>query len=184
MGSLTDGLIRHVMKRVEKSRRETTLADGEGRGTGRLVLVLRPMPRRVTAEWMVQQWRAGRRTKAKIGSYPALSLSGAREIFQRDFAAAIQRGASIKVVGDSRPGTVADLFAAYVGTLKAAGKPSWPDIEASLTKAADILDRSRAARDITADDVLGVLRPIYARGASAMADHMRSYIRSAYSWGM
>ena len=184
MGSLTDGMIRHVMKRVEKSRRETTLADGEGRGTGRLVLVLRPMPRRVTAEWMVQQWRAGRRTKAKIGSYPALSLSGAREIFQRDFAAAIQRGASIKVVGDSRPGTVADLFAAYVGTLKAAGKPSWPDIEANLTKAADILDRSRAARDITADDVLGVLRPIYARGASAMADHMRSYIRSAYSWGM
>ena len=46
-----------------------------------------------------------------------------------------------------------------------------------MTKAADILDRSRAARDITADDVLGVLRPIYARGASAMADHMRSYIR-------
>jgi hypothetical protein len=81
MASLTDGMIRHAMKRVEKSRRETTLADGEGRGTGRLVLVLRPMPRRVTAEWMVQQWRAGRRTKAKIGSYPALSLSGAREIF-------------------------------------------------------------------------------------------------------
>jgi integrase len=184
MASLTDGMIRHAMKRVEKSRRETTLADGEGRGTGRLVLVLRPMPRRVTAEWMVQQWRAGRRTKAKIGSYPALSLSGAREIFQRDFAAAIQRGASIKVAGDSRPGTVADLFAAYVGTLKAAGKPSWPDIEANLTKAADILDRTRAARDITADDVLGVLRPIYARGSSAMADHMRSYIRSAYSWGM
>jgi integrase len=184
MASLTDGIIRHAMKRVEKTRRETTVADGEGRGTGRLVLVLRPMPRRVTAEWMVQQWRAGRRTKAKIGSYPALSLSGAREIFQRDFAAAIQRGANIKAACDGRPGTVADLFAAYVRTLKAAGKPSWLDIEANLNKAADILGRARAARDITPDDVLGVLRPIYERGASAMADHMRSYIRSAYSWGV
>jgi hypothetical protein len=29
------------------------------------------MPRRVTAEWMAQQWRDGRRTKSKIGSYPA-----------------------------------------------------------------------------------------------------------------
>src|SRR5262249_4006552 len=34
------------------------------------------------------------------------------------------------------------------------------------------------------DDVLGVLRPIYERGKRSMADHMRSYIRSAYSWGL
>ena len=58
MASLTNGLIRRAIKNVEDSRRETTLADGEGRGTGRLVLILKPMPTRVTAEWMVQQWRA------------------------------------------------------------------------------------------------------------------------------
>ena len=29
-----------------------------------------------------------------------------------------------------------------------------------------------------------MLRPIYERGKPAMADHMRSYIRSAYSWGL
>jgi integrase len=184
MASLTDAMIRHAIKCVESSRRETTLADGEGRGTGRLLLILKPMPKRVTAQWMVQQWRVGRRTKAKIGSYPALSLAGAREIFQRDFAAAIQRGTTIKFASDARPGTVADLFAAYVQSLRAAGKPSWPDIEANLNKAADILGRTRTARDIAPEDVLGVLRSIYERGAPAMADHMRSYIRSAYSWGM
>jgi hypothetical protein len=86
MPSLTDGAIRQAIKRATKSRQEMTLADGEGRGTGRLALILKPMPTRVTAEWMAQQWRAGRRTKSKIGSYPALSLSEAREIFRRDFA--------------------------------------------------------------------------------------------------
>src|SRR5262249_53407777 len=63
MGSLTDGAIRHALKRVGKSRKQESLTDGEGRGTGRLVLILKPMPTRVTAEWMVQQWRHGRRTK-------------------------------------------------------------------------------------------------------------------------
>jgi hypothetical protein len=57
MGSLTDGAIRHALKHVGKSRKQESLTDGEGRGTGRLVLILKPMPTRVTAEWMVQQWR-------------------------------------------------------------------------------------------------------------------------------
>ena len=68
MPSLTDGAIRHALKRVDKSRKQESLTDGEGRGTGRLVLILKAMPTRVTAEWMAQQWRDGKRTKSKIGS--------------------------------------------------------------------------------------------------------------------
>ena len=40
MPALTDTTIRHALKRVEISRKQENLADGEGRGTGRLVLVL------------------------------------------------------------------------------------------------------------------------------------------------
>ena len=184
MGSLTDGAIRHALKRVGKSRKQESLTDGEGRGTGRLVLILKPMPTRVTAEWMAQQWRHGRRTKSKIGSYPRTSLSEAREIFKRDYAEIILKGSSIKVAVDARPGTVADLFEAYVENLKGLDKSSWPDAKANLNKAADVLGRNHLARDIGPDDVLGVLRPIYERGKRSMADHMRSYIRSAYSWGL
>ena len=184
MPSLTDGSIKHAIKRVEKSRKQKILSDGEGRGTGRLVLILKPMPTRVTAEWMAQQWRDGLRTKSKLGSYPALSLSQAREIFQRDFADAILKKRSIKIAGDARLGTVADLFEAYVQSLKNAGKPSWSDVEYQLNRIAGMLGRNRLARDITPDDVLGVLRPIYERGKLSMADHTRSIIRSAYSWAI
>ena len=184
MPSLTDGVIRQAFKRVEKSRKQETLADGEGRGTGRLALILKARPTRVTAEWMAQQWRDGKRTKSKIGSYPPMSLSEARKIFKRDYAEIILKGSSIKVASDSRPGTVADLFDAYVQHLKSADKSSWPDADANLQKAADTFGRNRLARAVTPDDVIGVLRPIYERGKRAMADHVRSYIRSAYSWGI
>ncbi|UPJ50390.1 tyrosine-type recombinase/integrase [Bradyrhizobium sp. 200] len=184
MANLTDRAILNAIKQVAKSRKQRLLADGEGRGTGRLVLILKPMPSRVTAEWMAQQWRDGRRVKSKIGSHPAMSLSDARDIFKRDFAGAILQGRSIKTAIDTRPGTVGDLFDAYVKHLKGNEQSSWISVEKSLKSVQTILGRDRLARDITPDDVLGVLRPIYARGTRAMADHVRSYIRSAYSWAI
>jgi hypothetical protein len=182
--SLTDGEIRQALKRVEQSGRQETLIDGDGRGTGRLVLVLKPTPTRVTADWMAQQWRDGKRAKKKVGAYPSMSLSLAREVFQRDFADVIQKGRSIKIAGDTRPGTVADLFEAYVQYLKDAGKMSWKETEKGLSKIADTLGRNRLAREIEADEVTEVIRPIYERGRRAMADHVRGYIHAAYNWGM
>ena len=169
---------------MEHSGRQETLIDGDGRGTGRLVLILKPMPTRVTADWMAQQWRDGKRTKKKLGAYPSMSLAQAREVFKRDFADMIQKGRSIKIAGDTRPGTVADLFEAYVQYLKNAGKMSWKETEKGLNKIADTLGRNRLAREIEPDEITEVIRPIYERGRHAMADHVRGYIHAAYSWGM
>jgi integrase len=182
--SLTDGEIRRALKQVEQTQKQLSLVDGEGHGTGRLVLVMKPMPTRVTADWMAQQWRDQKRIKKKLGSYPAMPLSKAREVYNRDFAGMIQRGRSIKIAGDTRPGTVADLFEAYVAALKEAGKPSWKEAEKGLNKIADTLGRNRPARDIEPEEITAIIRPIYERGKRSMADHVRSYIRSAYSWGL
>lgn len=184
MPTIADGEIRSAIKRVEQSAKQETLVDGDGHGTGRLILILKPMPTRVTADWMVQQWRDKKRVKKKIGAYPAMSLANAREIFERDFAKIIQKGRSIKIAVDTRPGTVADLFAGYVAALKAAGKPSWKETEKGLNKIANTLGRHRLAREIEPEEIVEVIRPIYERGARAMADHVRSYVRAAYSWGM
>jgi len=182
--SLTDGEIRRALKQVEQTGKQLSLVDGEGHGTGRLVLVMKPMPTRITADWMAQQWRDRKRLKKKLGSYPSMSLSKAREVFTRDFADMIQKGRSIKIAGDTRPGTVAGLFEAYVADLKASGKSSWKEAEKGLNKIADTLGRNRPARDIEPDEITDLIRPIYDRGKRSMADHVRSYIRSAYSWGM
>ena len=184
MPSLTDGEIRSALKQVEESGKQLILVDGEGHGTGRLVLVMKPMPTRVTADWMAQQWRDKKRMKKKLGSYPSMSLRQAREVFNRDYAEMIQKGRSIKIAGDTRPGTVADLFEGYVEALKAAGKPSWKEAEKGFNKIADTLGRHRRARDIEPDEIRDLIRPIYERGKLSMADHVRSYIRAAYSWGM
>lgn len=184
MPALTDGQIKNALKRVAKSQKPETLADGEGRGTGRLVLVIKPMPTRVTSNWFAQQWLEGKRKLKKLGEYPHMSLADAREVFTRDFSAAINKGSSIKVQGDTRPGTVGDLFEGYADWLRDSGKMSHKEARKGLNKIADELGRNRLARDIEPIDVLNVLRPIYERGKKAMADHVRSYVRSAYSWGM
>jgi integrase len=113
-----------------------------------------------------------------------MSLAEAREIFKRDFADMIQRGRSIKTAGDTRPGTVADLFETYVQYLKDAGKRSWKETEKGLNKIADTLGRNRPAREIEAEEIVEAIRPIYERGKKAMADHVRGYVHAAYSWGM
>jgi hypothetical protein len=184
MANITEGVIRRALKEVQRTRKQQPLVDGEGRGTGRLVLILKPMPTRVTAMWMAQQWRDGRRIKTKLGTYPMMSLSQAREIFDRDYAQLIPDGRSVKIARDTRPGTVSDLFDGYVAHLKSENKPSWSDVEQHLNKAADVIGRSVLAREVTPDDVLTVLRPIYGRGKRSMADHVRSYVRAAFFWAL
>ena len=61
MPAITDGEIRNALKIAAKAKTGKTMADGEGRGTGRLVLVIKPMPTRVTANWYAQQWRGEKR---------------------------------------------------------------------------------------------------------------------------
>ena len=69
-------------------------------------------------------------------------------------------------------------------TSRRTSKSSWKEAQKGLNKVADTLGRHRLAREIEPDEVANVIRPIYERGARAIADHVRSYVRSAYSWGM
>lgn len=174
MPALTDASIRAAM-RAAKPR---TISDGGSRGQGRLILSVRPTGAAVAAEWYAQSWRAGRRSLSKLGSYPDVTLADARLRFAREYA-----GKDIsKPI--RRAGSVGDLFEAYVASLRARGAPSADDVDAKLQDVGAAFGRARAATAITTEDVVDVLRPIYARGAASMADHVRGYIRAAFAWGM
>lgn len=184
MPALTDGQIRNALKRVAKTQKSETLSDGDGQNIGRLILVIKPMPKRVVAYWYAQQYINGKRKLRKIGAYPGEGLSHAREIFARDFAGVISSGRPLTMASDTRPGNVEDLFTAYADSLEAAGKSSHAQVRRGLEMITDQLGALRPARDITNTDIIAVLRPIYDRNSPSMADHVRSYIRSAFTWGL
>lgn len=184
MASLTDAAIRIAIRKATTTGKPLALSDGDGKGTGRLRLTIRPMPSRTLAEWYAVQWRDGKRTQAKLGAYPAMNLKEARERFAGDFATAIQSGASIRLIAGDKPGTVGDLFTAYLQHLEAAGKMGATEARKNLNKAAEIIGRNRQARDVSAREITSVLAPIYARGSASMADHVRGYLRAAFSWGL
>lgn len=184
MPALTDAEIRTAIRRCEAAGKPITLSDGDGKGTGRLRLTIRPMPTRTMAEWYAVQYRDGRRTQAKIGAYPAVSLADARTRFGQDYSRPIAIRQNIKLAAAARPGTVGDLFTAYMVHLEAAGKPSVVEVRKSLDKAAAIIGANRPAREVTPGEITAVLAPIYARGSVSMADHVRGYLRAAFGWGL
>lgn len=173
---LTDAKIQRELK----AGRNCQLSDGSGKGTGRLILVIRGR----TAEWYAQQWLRGRRRLSKIGSYPHTSLAEARTRFHEIYEPAIQTRADIRVAKFERPGTLRELFDGYVQDLRARGKRSVVDAEYNLWRTLELMDGDVPAREVKTQDVTRILRPIYLRGSKSMADHIRGYIHSAFAWGI
>ncbi len=176
---ITDSIIKAALK-AGRSRR---LIDGEGKGTGRLVLHIRPAKGRVLAEWYVQQISGGHRRLCKVGIYPNVSLAEARRAFEEGFSGLIAQGKNIKASRVKKTGSVADLFGAYVRHLKA-NRKTYRDSERMLLLAAKAFGENRKANEITTSDVLDFLRPIFQRGSRVSADRARGTIRAAYSWAI
>jgi integrase len=159
---------------------DTQLSDGNGKGRGRLVLIVR----KGRASWYAQQWLAGKKRLKKLGVYPRLTLAEARKRYEADFAQVIETKQDIRVTTSLKEGTLADLFAGYVESLEAAGKRTAKQIRKDMDLILTHIDGRMPARDVRTDYILNVLRPIYARGKAGRADHVRSHVRSAFEWGI
>lgn len=152
------------------------LTDGRGKGVGRLVLIIRS-----SAEWYARIQRDGKRQSVKLGTYPEMSLSVARERFEfmRD---GLGQGKPIRAAVSLPDGSVDDLFAGYLATLS--GRASHNDTKRCLETFASWLGKERAASSITTSDITKHLRPVYKRDKVRMADKYRAMVRAAFSWGM
>lgn len=89
----------------------------------------------------------------------------------------------------SREASVEQLFKGYVAWMRDNGKSSADEVERVLLtaksgSAADALDRKRPAREVTPHDVIEFVSGFFRRGKRSSADKARSYIASAYAWGI
>lgn len=175
---LTDAAIKQALR----SRQNRTLTDGTGRGSGRLVLNIRAMPKRTLAEWYAQQWLNGRRRTRKLGTYPALSLGEARAKFA-ELSEAISERLDIRAAKSSEVGTVADLFEAYENWQVQEGRKAVESLP-TFYRPVVAMWGELPANELRTAHLIEVLRPIYSRGCKGMADHVRAVTRAAYGWAM
>ena len=185
MAALQDAEIRGALRKVQSGQaRRVTLKDGHGRGGGRLALMLRPAKHGVTAEWYATQHTNGKRTLAKIGVYPQLSLADARNKFA-GYSLRIRDGISVK-----RQPPAGDTFEAMLKgycasiDLERTRRPRELTLLQSAGCAADFISRNKRASEVTTGEIVEWLRTFYARGAVVQASKVRSFLSAAFGWAM
>jgi integrase len=188
---LTESAIRSAIKNAPTSgKKSIELKDDGERGAGRLALIVRPLPKGVTAEWYAVAWRDGRRKMTKLGTYPAMALADTRKRFREDFAPAISAGEALpsgprsRSATFARVATVEALFDSYVASLKRANKVSWRMIECALDRAAASIGPTKMAATVEPQHITPLLAEIHSRGAIVMAREMRAYIRAAFNFAL
>ena len=155
----------------------------------------------------------GRETKIKIGQYRltrsghGYSLAECRDKAQQLATTRREHGGDLKaylqqVAQEERyqeeihkkqeelkakQGTLADLCSSYVGNLRRQNKKTVDQVEKSLEryvlKPFPELAKSKA-RDITADDVVTIIRRMIEAGITTTSNRLRTFLHAAYVYGM
>jgi len=76
--------------------------------------------------------------------------------------------------------TTLELFTGYLRTLE--GRASLLTAKRILIPAGEEI--AKPAASVTPQDIVAVLRPIYARGSRVQADKARMFMRAAFEWGL
>lgn len=180
-----------IDKAIKDCEGETVLYDGtRQRGEGSLRLRIRKTGASAKAVWFAHWKKAGQRGKKQLGVYPDMSLADARAKYADEIRPLVLSSPKPKIAiehQDEAP-TVEHLFTRYVAHLKAREAGSAGHVEnvllAGQYNAADALGRQKLAGEITSADIRAPLVSAAKRGALRTADIQRTYMSSAFSWGM
>lgn len=175
---------------IRNCSKEVVLNDGASGHSGSLRLRLRPITGGVTAVWLACWKKDGQRYSKQLGHYPDLTLAKAREKFKDEIQPLLLRKKNPKLMASmsTEKPTVENLFKRYVEMLKARNAGAAGHIEQVLLlgkyNAADALGRNTLAAAIDAADIREPLVAAAKRGALRTADILRTYLSSAFGWGM
>lgn len=135
--------------------------------------------------WVLMFRHRRRLRRLTVGTYPALSLAGARD----------KAKAALRQVADGHDpaeqkmmechaDTFRDLAEQYIERYAKERKRSWKEDRRALDR--DLLPRfgNRKASDIKRREVIDCLEAIKARGAPVLANRTLEIIRRIYNWGI
>ncbi|MHC1788493.1 tyrosine-type recombinase/integrase [Solidesulfovibrio sp.] len=193
--------VTEVERIIRDGKSVEVVADGRGRGEGRLLLVVRNRGDEVASEWRVQWFQEGQRRRLKVGNAGKNGLS-LKEALRRfgEVSKLIQDGLDPKLVYEEREreaerlkaeeaakGSVQQLFETYVAHLQQRGRKSWAEVQRALltapSAAVTFLGKNTKAKDITPRAIQHLLKATHDRGPS-MAAHLRAYLHGAFAFGI
>ncbi|MBT5231116.1 MAG: integrase arm-type DNA-binding domain-containing protein [Methylococcales bacterium] len=196
---ITDLFIKNELK---KGHKDSNFGETSARGQGNFAIRFRGDK----AEFYIRYHSGGKRSSIKLGNYPCMQLRDARDRYN-ELSGLIARGIDPKVKiqndefdakakreaalaqerADAAKGSLGELLEHYLWVLEKRGSP--PESVKNIRSAFEhdvfpVISRSEKAREVTLQQLRSVLMRIVARGSSAQANHVRSYLMAAFNEGI
>ncbi|WP_301886020.1 Arm DNA-binding domain-containing protein [Pseudomonas aeruginosa] len=162
-------LTERQIRALKPAEKEYTVSDGRSaRGEGVLMLRVRPNG---TKEFYFQRRKNGRKLKTKLGTWPAMALTEARDRCREEKEIQVEAG------------TFKELMAAYVAKLKQEGAASAEHVEWSFKHYVSepfptLVERPAVL--IGPADIRDILAKMIAGGVTTMTNRVRSRLHSAF----
>lgn len=181
------------IKALKPREKEYTVSDdNRQRGTGRLILRVRPSG---TKEWMFRYHLDGRKRRLSLGNYPSVTLFRAREnalelsgvVSEGRDPAGHVRELRAQQLAERSKGSLGELCDAYCDDMKVRGKSTAEETRQRLHR---YIKRPFASRwatpacDITPSDISDMLAFHMQRGITTTTNRIRSFLHAAYQYGI
>lgn len=126
-----------------------------------------------------------------------ISLVSARDK-AKEYGAMLQRGADPKLeLGiinqekenqiklEAQKGSIQQLFTSYTAQMEKDGKRTFKTVLTALEKETyPFIAATTKAKDVTKDDLIGILAHMIKRGANTQSNRVRSYLMAAFNYGL
>lgn len=191
MSMLTDSLIRGL--KPQKNAYQQWDSTGE-RGAGRLGVKVQPSGQKV---FYFRYFVDAKAKMVQLGKYPEMSLSVARDA-AREMSAQLKAGTDPKtekvksevaaaeaVKTHAIKGTIQQLFDGYTERMRQDKKRTWETVRKELYKETfAVIEPDTKASHVTPAHIRTILAGMIQRGAPVQSNRVRSYLHSAFQYGL
>ncbi len=162
--------------------KETAYRHFEGGGLPGFHLQIQPSG---TKTFYLQITREGQRRFFRLGVYPSLPLSAAREK-ARELLSQVEQGVDPRapVAAPIAHGTVDDLIRAWLSHQIGKGRRNLALVDQRLRHDLPVALLNKPAAAVTATDIQNVLARIHLRGSRAMAAQVQMWLRTMFQYGL